>query len=140
MHREIAAVPQPLVAADLDLAPDVRLDLAAQVTLDLEVAFDVFAQLAPLIVGEVLGAQVPDERLALGRGVHLDLLGQVPQPARDLTVGTAGVAVPAVDLVDDDLQPARQSERHRQREALLHVLAAARTATGSSETPMTPLR
>ena len=52
-------VAQALVATDLDLATDVGLHLAAQVTLDLEVAFDVVAQLGHLVVGEVLGAQVP---------------------------------------------------------------------------------
>src|ERR1700733_12485821 len=40
VHRETAAVPQALVAADLDLAPDVRLHLAAQVTFDLVVGLD----------------------------------------------------------------------------------------------------
>ena len=52
-------MPQALVAADLDLAADVGLHLAAQVALDLEVALDVVAQLGQLIVGQVLGAQIP---------------------------------------------------------------------------------
>ena len=52
------AVPDALVAADLDLAPDVGGDLAAQVTLDLVVGLDVVAQLHDLIVGQVLGALV----------------------------------------------------------------------------------
>ena len=44
-HRQAAAVPDALVAADLDLAADVGGDLAAQVTLDLVVGLDVVAQL-----------------------------------------------------------------------------------------------
>src|ERR1700677_1451543 len=56
--RQAAAVPNALVAADLDLASDVGLHLTAQVTLDLEVAFDVVAQMGHLIVGEVLGATI----------------------------------------------------------------------------------
>ena len=55
---QAAAVPQALVAADLDLAADVGLHLAAQVTLDLEVALDVVAQRDQLLVGQVLDAQV----------------------------------------------------------------------------------
>src|SRR5579875_2502484 len=40
VDRKVPAVTQALVAADLDLATDVRLDLAAQVTLDPEVLLD----------------------------------------------------------------------------------------------------
>src|SRR5450830_1623731 len=39
-HRKAAAVPDPLVTADLDLAADVRCDLAAEVTLELVVALE----------------------------------------------------------------------------------------------------
>src|SRR6476660_1198629 len=38
-HRQATAVPQALVAADLDLAADVGLHLAAQITLHLEAPF-----------------------------------------------------------------------------------------------------
>jgi len=51
-------VPQTLVRADLDLAADVRLDLATQVTLDLEVVLDPVAQLDELLVTQVLDAGV----------------------------------------------------------------------------------
>ena len=51
-----------LVAADLDLAADVRGDLAAQVTLNLEIGLDVVAELDQLLVREVLGALVQVNR------------------------------------------------------------------------------
>src|SRR3954469_6809603 len=43
-HRQATAVPQPLVAADLDLAADVGSDLATQVALELEGALEVVTQ------------------------------------------------------------------------------------------------
>ena len=49
---------QALVAADLDLAADVRLNLTTQVTLNLVVAVDVGAELDQLLLGEVLDAGV----------------------------------------------------------------------------------
>src|SRR4051794_40020247 len=55
---QAAAVPQPLVAPDLDLATDVARHLAAQVTLDSEVLVDVVAQLQQVLVAEILDAQV----------------------------------------------------------------------------------
>src|SRR5690606_25510537 len=59
VHREATAVTQALVAADLDLATDIGLDLAAEVTFDLERrALDVVTQLRDLLVGEILRAQV----------------------------------------------------------------------------------
>src|SRR5690348_13837939 len=58
VHRQPAAVPQALVAADLDLAADVGGDLAAQVTLDTEVGVDVVAQLDQVLVAEIPGTQV----------------------------------------------------------------------------------
>src|SRR5260370_9085034 len=39
VHGQAAPVPQALVAADLDLSPDVGLHLAPQVTLDLVIRF-----------------------------------------------------------------------------------------------------
>src|SRR5918995_7207493 len=50
--REAHAVAATLVAADLDLAADVRLDLTSEVTLDLEVGFDLVAKLDQLLVTE----------------------------------------------------------------------------------------
>src|SRR6476469_3644786 len=50
--REAHAVTATLVAADLDLAADVRLDLTPEVTLDLEVGFDLVAKLDQLLVTE----------------------------------------------------------------------------------------
>src|SRR5262249_50825990 len=47
------AVPDTGVAADLDLAADVRGDLAAQVAFDLVVGLDVVAQLHDLFIGQV---------------------------------------------------------------------------------------
>ncbi len=41
MHRRVAAVARALVAADLDLAADIRPNLDTQVTLNLVVAVDV---------------------------------------------------------------------------------------------------
>jgi hypothetical protein len=51
-------VAQALVGADLDLAADVRGDLAAQVTLDLDVGFEPVTQRDELVVDEVLDAGV----------------------------------------------------------------------------------
>jgi polysaccharide export outer membrane protein len=52
------AVAETLVAADLDLAADVGCDLAAEVALNLEVAFDVVAERDELVVAEILDADV----------------------------------------------------------------------------------
>src|SRR6478735_7807575 len=57
--RETTAVAEALVRADLDLAADVRGDLTAEVTLDLEDAFDVVTKGDELLVAEVLHADVP---------------------------------------------------------------------------------
>jgi hypothetical protein len=58
VDRQAAAVPDALVGADLDLAPDVAGDLAAQVALDLVVGVDPVAELDQVVVGEVLDADV----------------------------------------------------------------------------------
>src|SRR5688500_3955582 len=52
-HGQALAVPDALVAADLNLAADIRLDLAAQVPFNLEVGLDVVAQLHDLFIGQV---------------------------------------------------------------------------------------
>jgi hypothetical protein len=49
-------VTQALVGPDLDLATDVGGHLASQVTLDLDVAFEVVTQRDQLVVDEVLDA------------------------------------------------------------------------------------
>ena len=77
--KKAAAVPQTLVAADLDLATDVGLHLAAQVALHLEGGLDVVAQLGELVVGQVLAAQIPVDT---GRGE--DLLGAGTADAVDI--------------------------------------------------------
>jgi len=51
-------VPDALVATDLDLATDVGGDLAAKVTLNLEIGLDVVAELNQLLFREVLRALV----------------------------------------------------------------------------------
>ncbi len=51
-------MPAALVAADLDLASNVGRHLTAQVTFDLEVGFDVVAELDQLVVTEVVDAHV----------------------------------------------------------------------------------
>src|SRR5699024_10822907 len=58
VHRQVAAVTQTLVAADLDLAADVGGDLTAQVTLELVGALQVVAQLHQLGVGQGLHSDV----------------------------------------------------------------------------------
>ncbi len=85
-HREAAAVADALVAADLDLAADVRGDLAPQVALELEAALEVVAERDELGVAEVADADVGAD----ARGGQR-LLG-------------AG-ATDAVDVGERDLQP-----------------------------------
>ena len=65
-----------LVAADLHLALDVLLDVAAQVTFDLQVGIDVRADAVDLFIGEVAHARVGVEI-----EVRDDLLrGRLPDP------------------------------------------------------------
>src|SRR6476661_5058610 len=66
--REAHAVTATLVAADLDLAADVRLDLTPEVTLDLEVGFDLVAKLDQLLVTERVD---PSVRVDAGGGQEL---------------------------------------------------------------------
>src|ERR1700712_5453681 len=58
VDRKVPAVTQALVAADLDLAPDVRLDLAAQVALDPEIGLDERADGRGVGVGQILAPQI----------------------------------------------------------------------------------
>src|SRR5690606_17310953 len=64
---EAAAVPDALVATDLDLAANVALDLAAEVTFDLVVGLDPVAELDQLRVAEILDAEVRADAGALER-------------------------------------------------------------------------
>src|SRR5918994_452434 len=86
VHRQTPAVPDALVAADLDLAADVLRHLAAQVALDPVVRLDVVAQPDQVLVGQVAGAQV---RAHAGGGERLV---------------RAGLA-DAVDVGEGDLHP-----------------------------------
>src|SRR5690606_8919789 len=84
--RKATAPAETLVAADLDLPTDVGVHLAAEVTLDPEVLFDVVTQLDQVVVGEVLD---PGVRVQARRGDDL------------LRAGAAD----AVDVGQRDLQP-----------------------------------
>src|SRR5580700_2481366 len=86
VHREPAAMADPLVAADLDLAPDVGLDLAAQVTFDLVGGVDPVAEPDQLLVGQVVHPGIAADPGGLQR-----LQGP----------GTAD----AVDISERDLEP-----------------------------------
>src|SRR5690625_1379088 len=68
VHRQAAAMPQALVAADLHLAADVGRDLAPQITLGAVVLLDVIAQLDELLVGQLAHALVTGDA---GRGDRL---------------------------------------------------------------------
>src|SRR5215207_1590689 len=85
-HRQPPAVPDPLVAADLDLALDVLLDLAAQVALDLVVGVDPLPEADDLLLGQVADA---------GVGVHPSPLDRLDGPG----------AAEAEDVGKADLHP-----------------------------------
>src|SRR6266699_3336347 len=90
VHREPAAVANPLVAADLDLAPDIGLNLAAQVTFDLVGRVDPVAELHQLLVAEVADPGVPADagrrqRLQRPRAADAEDVGE-----RDLDPLVAG--------------------------------------------------
>src|SRR4051812_30694100 len=82
--REALAVAATLVAADLDLATDVGLDLTAEVTLDLVLRLDRVAELDELGV-----TQLVDPQVGADAGVGEELLG--------------GGAADAVDVGERDL-------------------------------------
>src|ERR1700742_1070693 len=54
VHGQAPAVPDPLIAADLDLAPDVRLDFPAQVALDAVGRVDPVAQANQILFGQLV--------------------------------------------------------------------------------------
>src|SRR6185437_11900191 len=58
MHRQVAAMPNPTVAADLDQPLDVHIDLTPEVALDLIVAVDEFTQPRDLFFGQVFHARI----------------------------------------------------------------------------------
>src|SRR6266436_6340074 len=80
VHRQAAAMPQALVAADLDLPPDVGLHLAPQVTFDLVVRFDPVSQLDELFIGDLVNASIAADP---GRSERLERAG----PADAVDVG-----------------------------------------------------
>src|SRR5262249_20105553 len=61
VHRQVAAVAQPAVGADLGEALDRLRALAAQVSLDLVVGVDVVAELRDLVLGQVTHLRVGRE-------------------------------------------------------------------------------
>src|SRR4029453_8186528 len=75
-NREVPAVAEAAVRADLDEALDVQRDLPTEVTLDLEAAVDHLAEAVDLVLGEV-----PDARVRVDAGLLEDLLaGGQPHP------------------------------------------------------------
>src|SRR5436309_140322 len=68
-HRQIAAVPQAPVGADLDEAFDVQRDFATEVTLDLVAPVDELAQAVDLLLGEI-----PHPRVRVDVGLGQDPL------------------------------------------------------------------
>src|SRR5215211_4551139 len=85
-HGQPPAVPGPLVAADLDLALDVLLDLPAQVAFDLVVGVDPVPEADDLLLGQVADA---------GVGVHPGALDRLDGPG----------AAEAEDVGEADLHP-----------------------------------
>src|SRR5262249_39550454 len=86
VHRQPAAVPDALVAADLDLAADILGDLAAEVAFDLVVGLDPVAEPRDVVIGHVADPQV---RADPGLPERLDSPG----------------ATDAEDVGERDLQP-----------------------------------
>src|SRR4051794_26567645 len=100
--REALTVAAALVAADLDLAADVGLDLTSEVTLDLVVGLDLVAELHQLLV-----TQLVDSHVRVDPGVREDPLG----------AGTAD----AVDVGECDLDALVTREVHTNEAC--HVVA-----------------
>ena len=70
--RQAPAVPDALVATDLDLAADVRGDFASKVTFDAVVALDPVTQLDQVVIGQVADANVGADA---GLGQRLERTG-----------------------------------------------------------------
>src|SRR5439155_7321017 len=106
VHRQPTTVAQSLVAADLDLALDVGGDLAAEVTLDLQVLVDVRADTSDLFVGEIAhpGLHGKVDRLAdvlRGRAADAVDIGERDAEvllARDVDTGNSGHGGPLLAL------------------------------------------
>src|SRR5829696_9571513 len=90
VHGQAAAVPDALVAADLDLAADVLRHLAAQVALDPVVGVDVVAQPDEVLVGEVADAHVTADAGGGQGSVRAGLADAVDVRERDLQPLLAG--------------------------------------------------
>src|SRR5215469_2780294 len=84
VYRQAAAVPDALVAADLDLPPDVTLDLAAQVTLDLVVRLDPVPQPDEFVVVDRVNAGVAADTGRAQRLESTSLANAVNVGKRDL--------------------------------------------------------
>src|ERR1700678_3473229 len=115
VHREPAAMADSLVAADLDLPPDVGLDLAAQVTFDLVGGVDPVTELHQVFVGK-----------AVDPGVSADAgrLERLQRPG----------AADAVDIGERDLEPLIAGEVYSRkpghvRAVLLRLAEVLRTAS-----------
>ena len=87
-RRQVAAVPEPAIAADLHQPLDVHRDFLAEVALDATHFFDHAADLPHVVLGEVLDADV---------GAHTRLAEDVAGP----------LAADAVDVGESNLDPLR---------------------------------
>src|SRR6476661_8847406 len=114
--RKAHAVAATLVAADLDLAADVRLDLTSEVTLDLEVGFDLVAKLDQLLVTERV-----DPSVRVDTGGSEQLLG----------AGTAD----AVDVGESDLDALVAREVNTNEACHVAVPCLSRIGFGSCRVP-----
>src|SRR5580692_865678 len=90
VHREPAAMADSLVAADLDLTPDVGLDLAAQVTFDLVGGVDPVAEPDQLLVGQVVHPGIAADPGGLQRLQGPGMADAVDIGERDLEPLVAG--------------------------------------------------
>src|SRR5947209_4716527 len=79
-HRKAAAMAHPAVAVDLHQALDVEADVLAEVALDLPLVGDDLADLAHVILGEVL-----DARVAVHPGRDEDVVGPRTADAEDVS-------------------------------------------------------
>src|SRR4029077_6661333 len=119
VHREPAAVADPLIGADLDPAPDVGLDLAAQVTFDLVSRVDPVAELHQLFVGEAADPGVPADAGGIQR---------LQRPR----------AADAIDVGERDLDPLIAGEVHSGKPG--HVRAVLLFSRRSFAPPPRPAR
>src|ERR1700683_1118049 len=114
VHRKPATMADSLVAADLDLPPDVGLGLAAQGTLALVVGGDPVTELHQVFVGKAVDPGIPADA---GR------LKRLQRPG----------AADAIDIGERDLEPLIAGEVHSRkpghvRAVLLRLAEVLRTA------------